>query len=93
MPPVGVSIPRITSAMVDLPAPKNVAPAENVEDIEAIKKSKIDTKQIAALTSAAKIKGIEPEKICRLYKVTSLADLTQAQYSNINLHWEQIKNA
>lgn len=85
--------PEVKPKEAPKPAPKNEAPAENVEDIEAIKKSKIDTKQIAALTSAAKIKGIEPEKICRLYKVTSLADLTQAQYSNINQHWEQIKNA
>lgn len=63
------------------------------EEFAKVAAEKIDTVKVAALTAAAKDNGVSVEKICRLYKVESLADLTENQFSNINAHWEQIKNA
>lgn len=76
-------------------APAEAAPQEKDPEVEPqnIGKLKIDTTQVAALTAAAKNHGVTIEKINRLYKVSSLADLTQNQFSNINANWENIKKA
>lgn len=69
--------------------------AEQLTDteIDKVKVMKIDKVKVAALVNACKERGIEQEKIMKLYKVSSLADLTEAQFVNICEHWEQIKNA
>ena len=67
--------------------------SHEIADIKTIEKQKISTTKVAALVAACKDKGIEQEKIMRLYKVESLADLTEAQFVNINANWEKIKNA
>ena len=67
--------------------------SHELDDSAAVAKQKIDTKKVAALVAACKERGIEQDKIMRLYKVTSLTDLTEAQFSNINANWEKIKNA
>lgn len=67
--------------------------SHEMADIKTIERQKINTTKVAALVAACKDKGIEQEKIMRLYKVESLADLTEAQFVNINANWEKIKNA
>lgn len=62
-------------------------------EVEPIKSMKISDIKVKALESACKDKGIEVDKILKLYKVKGLADLTETQFSNINLNWEKIKNA
>ena len=64
-----------------------------VKPMQDVAKQKIDTKKVAALVEALKERGIEQEKIMRLYKVASLADLTEGQFVNINQNWDKIKNA
>lgn len=54
---------------------------------------RIDKTKIALITQTCANHGIEVEKILKIYKVKSLADLTEKMFSNINSHWEEIKNA
>lgn len=70
-----------------------VKPIHEVKPMQDVAKQKIDTKKVAALVAALKERGIEQEKIMRLYKVASLADLTEGQFVNINQNWDKIKNA
>lgn len=63
------------------------------QQMEKVVKAKIDETKIIALMSACKNNGVAVEKILKLYKVASLTDLTEGQYSNINQHWEDIKKA
>jgi 16S rRNA G1207 methylase RsmC len=35
--------------------------------------------------------GVDQGTIMKLYKVKSLADLTEKQFANINAHWDDIK--
>lgn len=68
------------------------AECHEVKPMQDVAKQKIDTKKVAALVAALKERGIEQEKIMRLYKVASLADLTEGQFVNINQNWDKIKN-
>ena len=77
-------------------------PTEEMKDPDAechevtpidIKTKKIDKTKIAALTQACANHDIKVEKVLRLYKVKSLADLTEEKFVHINQHWEDIKNA
>ena len=70
-----------------------VKPIHEDKPMQDVAKQKIDTKKVAALVAALKERGIEQEKIMRLYKVASLADLTEGQFVNINQNWDKIKNA
>ena len=72
--------------------PKDAAGAGQ-DPFEAVKRQKIDDIKVAALVAACKERGIETEKIMQLYKVASLADLSEAQFANINANWEKIKKA
>lgn len=67
--------------------------ADQPDPFENVKKQKIGDVKVAALVAACKDRGIEIEKIMRLYKVASLADLSEAQFANINANWEKIKKA
>lgn len=69
--------------------PKTEATPE--QQAEAIGKQKIDAAKIAALTTAAANHGVPLDKLCKLYKVESLAQISENQFSNINSNWERIK--
>lgn len=78
--------------------PKAPKTAQNTEpkaqpDISDIEKMKIAPVKINVLIEACKNNGVTPEKVCKLYKVNSLNDITEKQFSHINLHWEDIKKA
>lgn len=74
--------------------PKSVkAQGTDADPFEAVKTQKIGETKVAALVAACKERGIEVDKIMRLYKVASLADLSEAQFANINANWEKIKKA
>lgn len=55
--------------------------------------SLIPDAKVKALIAQCKKEGIEPEKIARLYKVNSLAELTERKFADINKHWADIKAA
>lgn len=56
-----------------------------------IENSVISEVKVKALLDRCDKEGVEPGKILKLYKVNSIADLTEIMYANINEHWEEIK--
>ena len=71
--------------------------AEEQKKFEADQKktasSLISDAKVKALMERCRKEGVAPEKITILYKVGSIAELTEAKFSNINQHWEDIKAA
>lgn len=63
----------------------------DTRDNSKIEKAKIPEVKIKALLARCESEGVEPKKILALYKVNSLADLTEKQFLNINVHWNKIK--
>ena len=61
--------------------------------VQKIEKTVIDEVKVKALEERCKKDNVEPGKILKLYKVSSLAELTERQYANINLNWEKVKEA
>ena len=49
--------------------------------------------QVNSLIKKCEKEGVEIEKICRLYKVKSLTDLTEYKYNNIIKYWEKVKES
>lgn len=66
-------------------------PAQAHAEQKKIEKSVISEVKLKALIARCDKEGVEPGKILKLYKVSSLADLTEKQYANINEHWDKIK--
>lgn len=66
-------------------------PANEAKEQKKIEKAKIDEVKIKALLARCESDKVDTGTILRLYKVSSLADLTEKMYANINEHWEKIK--
>ncbi len=60
-------------------------------EVEKIENSKISEIKVKALIARCDTDKVDHGIIMKLYKVSSLADLTEKQYANINEHWEKIK--
>lgn len=74
------------------PETEETAPEEPTEiDAAKIAKQKIGEVKVKALRECLKNNGIPEDKIYKLYKVKSLEELTEAKFSNINEHLEDIK--
>lgn len=58
---------------------------------EDIAKKLIDTVKVNALIARCKNDGVDTATIEKLYKVKDLSELTEKKYSNINAHWDEIK--
>jgi len=58
-----------------------------------IENSVIPEVKVKALLARCEKEGVEPSKILKLYKVNSIADLTEVMYANINEFWEKLKEA
>lgn len=54
---------------------------------------RITAAQVKALTSRCAAEGVEVSKICALYKVGALNDLSENQHAHIALNWEKIKQS
>lgn len=83
-------------AMCGIGIDVSIASAEEVQNAinnqgENVGKQYIDAVKIVALTNAAQNNGVEIDKILKLYNVKSLANLTEKQFSDINMHWKEIK--
>lgn len=68
-------------------------PSEEHKKIEQTGKQLISEIKVKALLARCEKEKVDPLKIERLYKVKSLAELTEKMYVNINEHWEDIKVA
>ena len=58
-----------------------------------IENSVVSDVKVKALLARCEKEGVDPNKIAKLYKVKSLAELTELKYRNIADHWEDIKKA
>lgn len=56
-----------------------------------IENSKISEVKLKALLKRCADDHVDTKKIMQLYKVNSLADLTERQFANMHEHWEKIK--
>lgn len=56
-----------------------------------IENSVISEVKVKALETRCEKEGVDIKKILKLYKVSSLAELTELKYRNISDHWEEIK--
>ena len=63
------------------------------EEQKQIENSKIPETKVKALLSRCDSEGVDIQKIMKLYKVTSVADLTEKQFLHIHENWENIKKA
>lgn len=68
-------------------------PAQEQQENNKIENSVIDELKVKALMARCDKEGVDVGKILKLYKVSSLADLTEKMYANINQHWEKVKEA
>lgn len=58
-----------------------------------IENSVIDEVKVKALLARCDKESVDPAKILKLYKVNSIADLTEVKYANINEFWDRLKEA
>ena len=72
---------------------EEVANAIEQQQAEKVENSVIDEVKVKALFARCEKENVSTDKIKELYKVATLADLTEKQYANINLHWDKIKEA
>lgn len=68
-------------------------PAKVEAEQKKIENSFISEVKLKALVARCANEGVDPGVILKLYKVNSLAELTELKYANINEHWNKIKGA
>ena len=49
--------------------------------------------KMKALLARCENEGVDINKILKLYRVSSVADLTELKFRNINDHWKEIKES
>ena len=70
----------------------DVASAEEIANaqIQQVQNEKPDEAHVKALEQRCQKDGVDIEKLCKLYKVKSLSDLTMKKYANIHENWDKI---
>ena len=58
---------------------------------EDVGKQRIDAVKVKALKARCEADGVSVEKLCELYKVNALEELTEKKFANIHEHWDKIK--
>lgn len=66
-------------------------PAKVAQEQGTIENQLISEVKVNALIARCQNEGVEIDKILKLYKVGSLAELTEKKFANINEHWDKIK--
>lgn len=67
----------------------SVASADEVRNAEA--NEKISELKVRAMMESCKRDGIDTEKLCALYNIRSLYDMSEIQHSNAVNHWKEVK--
>lgn len=49
--------------------------------------------KVKSLLARCENEGVDPAKVCKLYKVKSFAELTEKKFRNISDHWKDIKES
>jgi len=63
------------------------------EEVEFVRKAIISESKQKALRKMCEADGVDIQKLVDLYKVTSIADLTEEKFANINAHWAKVKES
>ena len=63
---------------------------KNEEEFEKIKSEKINTSKVKALESRCKNDGVPVDYILRSFKIDSLSDMTEEQFSKTVNHWNTV---
>lgn len=58
---------------------------------EDISNQLISEVKVNALVARCEADGVSVEKLCELYKVKKLSDLTEKKFANIHEHWDKIR--
>lgn len=66
-------------------------PASDVPKLQAVEQTLISDVKVKALEEKCKADNVDVNDILKLYKVNSLAELTEVKYANIIQHWDKIK--
>ena len=66
-------------------------PASDVPKLQAVEKTLISDEKVKALEEKCKADNVDVNDILKLYKVNSLAELTEVKHANIIQHWDKIK--
>lgn len=85
--------PKSTKPMNKPAQPKAEADEQKKaeEEQKKIENSKISEVKLKALLKRCADDHVDTKKLMQLYKVNSLADLTERQFANIHEFWEKIK--
>lgn len=70
-----------------------IASSDEVQNAELqdISKQKIDSIKLKALENKCRKEHVDEAVLLRLYKIKTLADMTEKQYSNVVEFWDKIK--
>ena len=66
-------------------------PASDVPKLQAVEQTLVSDLKVKALEEKCKADNVDVNDILKLYKVNSLAELTEVKYANIIQHWDKIK--
>ena len=62
------------------------------QEQQKVESAKIGDVKVKVLEERCKEDGVSVEKILKLYKVKSLAELTEKKFLNIHNHWQEIRD-
>ena len=80
-----------TEEMAEADAETQVVQSEEQRMMEEAAKEVISAVQVKVLEKKCDDDKIPQDMLCNLYKVKAFSEINQAQFRNINDHWEQIK--
>lgn len=91
--PTGEDPDKISSEKLDDDIKAEEEKREEEKRAEQLKHERIGSVEVKALKSRFKSESIDAEKVCSLYKVASVEELTNKQHENINVHFNKIKDS
>ena len=65
--------------------------ARGEAEVNFIKNAVISDDKAKVLRKMCETEGVNIDVLCGLYKVKTLADLTEEKFANINAHWNKVK--
>lgn len=91
--PTGEDPDKIASSKLDDDMKAEEERRAEEERLKLLERERISELDVKALKSRFEQEGIDIQKICSLYKVAAIDELTNKQHANINEHFDKIKDA
>lgn len=79
-----------TSSIASADEVQHAIAIQQNEEIEKVSNSTISATKVKALNSKAEKDNVDTAKLCGLYKVNTIGELTEKQYRNISDNWQKI---